>query len=229
MRKVLPLVVVVVAIASAPMQAQLSFRGPELADRPVMGGEDLLFGEVLLDTYGTYGVIVTFDSRAGLESNDGVTDLVISFESDEPLEEPLLARGFGFVKRGERDLSVVLPQNGISFHFSLDTESQAQRDLRSIQGRSLVYWSPPTSLTMSLGEAMEREQGRQETLIRHVVATELNQDWNPPVGSGGENCGTSCSKTCVDGSQCSISCNSTQCAECGDCPANCYCRGRGGL
>lgn len=208
----------ILILCTAPML------GGEL--RPGLDGAQQVFptevtqGEVTVEAVDDH-VIVALDRFEGLHRGDGFVDEVLTFEAGEEVDL-LSYTGFGMLRLEEAGAVLVLPAIQQTLQLTIrDRELEAPGSpglaptYEYTNGQGLSVWSPGTPMTPV--EALDFVSSQRK--LRSSAATIFQQD--PGTGDPG-GCARSCTKSCRDGSQCSVTCPTNKCAEC-DCPANCYC------
>jgi hypothetical protein len=221
---------VTLLVASASAETSV-VAGPSPDQEP-----ETIVADVLIETLSAHKLAIAVDRYQGLEGPDGILDELLVFMSDAPLE-PLTEHGLGLLRVDGGRATLVLPRSRVALFLSLSDLSSPTAPASTggftrhvlDQGTALVIHRPAEPQTPE--EALVAEIPRRRADMAgdgNGLRRRAGLDWMPETkddGSGGETCGSACSKTCTDGSSCSTTCNATQCAVC-DCPASCYCRTR---
>lgn len=183
---------------------------------------DVTFGDIALEVDDSRRVVMAIDSNG----EDGLADLMIAFEAEEPVEGLDTFRGYGLVRMGSKNVTLNLPDLQETLLFSTDGEAPFAAEVhrvpvrRFLNGQSLKIWRPQPTHLLSLGQALTAELRSAAPEVRTLPAGIFQQD---PGGGSTGGCAASCSVTCHDGTSCSVNCTSGKCAQC-SCPnAACWC------
>lgn len=224
-----PLLTLVLAAALTPgLAAQpLDKTADEISidQPPAIAGTDMT-GEVLAERIGEHRWVVAFDALHDAATGDGLVDQVIVLTATEPIEVPSFS-GLAILRAEESGFVLTVPTLGTTYDVVLEGRPPLTRlpegagTVRIGTGLALQYWKPGDA-PMGLAEAV-RLHGKSPKPMLDAV---LQKDPDPHTDSG---CGTSCNIRCIDGTSCSIDCNTDETGLCGTCKcdpfAMCDCKG----
>lgn len=190
-----------------------------------MTGTDMT-GEVLVEVVAEHRLIVAMDRLENGARGDGVADQVVVFDSAEPLTIPSFS-GLAILDAEPAGFTLSVPALHTTYEAVLGGQPRLSHGLedpgveRMLAGLTLQYWKPGEA-AFHLADAVRHHRGEP---VRALADRLFQKDPDPDSGSG---CATKCNISCLDGTSCSIDCNTASTGLCAKCKcdpfATCNCK-----
>jgi len=198
---------------------------PAREQQPRMTGTDMT-GEVLVEVVAEHRLIVAMDRLENGARGDGVADQVVVFDSAEPLAIPSFS-GLAILDAEPTGFTLSVPALRTTYEAVLDGHPRLTHGLedpgveRMLAGLTLQYWKPGED-AFHLTEAVRHHRGEP---VRALADQIFQKDPDRDSDSG---CATKCNISCLDGTSCSIDCNTASTGLCAKCKcdpfATCNCK-----
>ena len=210
------LILTVLLAVTSPLAARSLNKADHAAPRErhaTFAGSDMT-GEVLAERIGEHRWVVAIDALREAATGDGEVDQVVIFTSAEPLEVPSFS-GLAILHAEETGFVLTVPTLGTTYDVVLEGRPALTRlpkgagTTKIRTGLALQYWKPGDR-SVTLGEALRLHGVSPRPMLDAVF--QKNPD--PHTDSG---CGTSCNISCIDGTSCSIDCNTEETLLCATC------------
>lgn len=179
---------------------------------------DEIFGETRIEPLDAFRVAVAVDRNDAFATDDTGVDYYAVFTSRAPMEDVPSFWGQATVDfrdglllvgpAGESRLfAFVVSREDVPTRQDLTAEFPGARLETFTEGGSLLLRRAPAGMTLGQLDAMARDVSAAPQPLDFF----LKQNENHGDGGG---CARSCSMTCIDGSECEITCGTGLCASC---------------